>query len=135
MYTVYSPEDVIVTVNLQPVVGWESIAVEMAEDKNSLQVGVDGSFRFIRNLNSSGTVTIELVDYSPSNLSFTTSDKIGIPFVIAIIDKGSMGTVFASDACMVAKSPVLAKGKEGGNNSWAFAFGAGASILAGARLL
>jgi hypothetical protein len=134
-YTVYSPNDVIVTVNLFPIVGWETITISKAEDNNSMQVGVDGSFRHIHNLNNSGTVTIELLDYSPSNDIMGAAALLSVPFIVCIIDKSSQATTFTADSCMLTKTPDLVRGKEGGVVSWVFNFGSGITTIAGARSL
>jgi hypothetical protein len=135
MYMVYSPNDVIVTINLFPIVGWESITISKTEDNNSMQVGVDGSFRHIKNLNNSGQVTVELLDYSPSNAIMEVAHMLSVPFIIAIIDKSSTATTFTTDSAMLAKFPDITRGKEGGIVSWVFNYGSGISTITGAKSL
>jgi hypothetical protein len=128
----YSPQDVILTVNLKPV-AWESITIEFAEDKRTPHMGIDGTGRHIKNLKNNGTITITLMDYSPSNGDFALVDKLDIPVIITCVDKSSKATAFATDSGMLSKVPALNRSAEGGTNEWVFNFISGELIHSGAK--
>ena len=132
MYKQYTSDEVIVIVNLRPI-AFETVTVSKAEDKRTMQVGINGSSRHIRNLKDNGTVTIEVMDYSPSNTDLSVADKLNVPVIITIIDKSTMGTNFSTENAMLAKDPDLSRSGEGGTNEWVFNFGEGAINHTGAK--
>ena len=131
-YKQYSSDEVIVLVNFKPI-DFESVTVEPAEDKRSVQMGISGTGRHVKNLKSNGTVTIEVTDYSPSNTDLTTADKLDVPVMVSVIDKSSSGTAFSSEDCMLAKQPALKRSAEGSTIEWTFNYISGELVLTGAR--
>jgi hypothetical protein len=64
-----------------------------------------------------------------------TAQMLSVPFIVCIIDKSSMATTFTTDSAMLAKTPDLVRGKEGGTVSWVMNYGSGISTFTGAKSL
>lgn len=121
-YFQYSPDQVIITVGVKPVVGWRSVEVAFAEDRRTLHMSIHGGGRHVKNLSTNGTVTLELEDFSPSNADLVILDKMDLPVIVSVIDKSSLASVFVTDSAMISKIPPLNRGAEGGVNTWELTF-------------
>jgi len=131
----YSPDKVIVLVGgarVRAFADGSMVTVARAEDNRSIHVGTDGKTRHIKSLNDSGTVSLKLADYSPSNAAIQLLNDLDVPFPIAIIDKTSKGDLFTTVDAMVQREPDFEKGKEAADNEWTFQYGAGIKKLGGA---
>ncbi len=121
----YDPSKVSVSVGAEILKGFgvdSMVEVEFAEDHYSMHIGVDGSGRHVKSLNRSGTVTITLADYSPSNLTLSIIRDVDKAMPITITDKSSKGDFFAAASCLLVKTPNLVKGKEPTDNVYVFQF-------------
>jgi len=135
-YAQYDPSKVSVILGVAPVRGFadgEMVTVEYSEDKRSVHIGTDGRGRHIKSKNRSGTVTVRLADYSPSNATITTLDLVDEPFPITIIDKRSNGDLFFASSCALKKIPNLAKGDSPAMNEYVFNFVSGTVTHMGAK--
>ena len=132
----YDPSKVSCTVGVDIMKGFGDgamIEVEYEEDHYSKHIGVDGNGRHVRNLNRSGTITITLADYSPSNLLLSIIRDVNKALPITLTDKSSKGDLFIASSCMLVKTPALVKGKEAGDNVWVFQFIKGKVFLGGGK--
>jgi hypothetical protein len=121
----YDPLKVTVTVSGIPMTGWadgEMITVEDAVDKRSKHIGTGGEGRHIKSADKSGTITIRLSDYSPSNAALNTIDEVDEPVPITVTDKTSNADLFFADSCALVKLPNMVKGAETSINEWAFQY-------------
>ena len=109
------------------------IEVEFDEDKRTKHIGTDGEGRHIKSANESGTITIRLADYSPTNAVITALDLVDVPFPITVIDKTSNGALFFAASCAVVKLPNFVRGKEASENEWKFQFIKGQVIHSGGK--
>lgn len=111
----------------------EMITVEFAEDKRNMHVGADGHARHGKSANRSGTVTIRLASYSPTNAVFYALDEADVPFPITMVDKASNGDSFFAKSCMLRKMPNMVKGQEEAAREYVFQFTNGRVVPAGAE--
>jgi len=132
----YSPDKVAVilgTVVAQGLAEGEFVTVEFTEDKRSMLVSTDGTGRHQKSLNQSGTVTLRLMDFSPTNDAIMTIDATDLPFAIQIVDKTTAAGMFFAHSCMLKKVPNFVKGKEGVENEYVFNFTKGKAVHSGAQ--
>lgn len=135
-YKQYDPGKVAVSIGAYVAKGLaegEFVTVEYAEDRRSMQISTDGYGRHIKNLNNSGTVTLRLNDYSPTNDELMALEITDTPFVINIVDKTSSAGFFFAPSCMIARVPNLVRGKEGSVVEWVFNFTTGTITQSGAQ--
>lgn len=135
-YKQYDPKSVSVVLGVSTLRGFADdmmVEVTFSEDKRSKHVGADGEGRHVKNGDRSGTVTVHLADYSPSNATITTLDLIDEPFTITIVDKKSNGDLFVAGSCALAKEPDFKKGKESQMNDYVFNFIKGKAARMGAK--
>jgi len=108
------------------------VTIARNEDNRSMHTGTDGEFRHIKSRNNSGTVTLMLADYSPSNAAVQALDDADVPFPISVIDKASNGDLFNTTSAMVQREPDNEKAKESVDREWVFQYGKGTKKLGGA---
>jgi hypothetical protein len=135
-YKQYNPDKVAVILGTFAAKGLaegEFVTVEYAEDRRSMQISTDGYGRHIKNLNNSGTVTVRLTDFSPTNDEIMTLETSDVPFIIQIVDKNSTAAHFFAGSCMLAKVPNFVRGKEGTVNEYVFNFTSGVIYQSGAQ--
>lgn len=126
--TQYSPDKVAVILGNTAAQGFadgEFVTVEFNEDENMVQVSTDGTGRHIVKLDRSGTVTLRLMDFSPTNNAIRTLRTAGVPFAIQIVDKSTTDGMFFADSCKLKKQPNFVKGQEGVVNEYVFDFTSG----------
>lgn len=132
----YDPDKVIVLVGGHRVRAFgdtKMITVEYDEDRRTLRKSVDGEARHVEIKAKSGTVTIPLADWSPSNGVFQIADdgKLIVPIVVK--DQTSKGALFATQSAMVRTTPAFDRGKEPEDNEWIFQFTKGKIVHTGAK--
>jgi hypothetical protein len=121
----YDPTKVTVTVGGAPMSAFadgEMVTVEFTNDFRTKHIGTDGQGRHVKTADRSGTVTIRLSDYSPSNGVLTLVDLADVPVPITVTDKTSDADLFFAESCTLVKMPNMVKGKEAGENEWSFQF-------------
>lgn len=111
----------------------EMVTVEFAEDKRTKHIGTDGQGRHILNMDRSGTVTLRLASYSPTNAEIIALDLLDQPFPITVTDKSSNADLFFADSCTLTKVPNLVKGAEESPNEYVFQFINGTIVHSGAE--
>ena len=134
----YDPTQVIVTIPGHTVRGFADgsmIKAEFDQDQNTVYIGTKGEGRFVKSANRSGTVTIRLGSFSPSNGIIAGFELADLPFFIKVGDKNSNFDKFFADSCKVKKIPAYEKGKEETENEWVFSFIYGQIFHTGARTL
>jgi len=134
-YKQYDPSKVMLILGTFPIRGFadgDMIVAEYTEDKRTMHVGTDGEGRHVKQLNRSGTITIRLADYTPSNAVIAGLDLLDEPFPITVVDKASNGDLFFAASCTLRKEPPFAKGKEAKENEYVFQFVNGALTHMGA---
>ncbi len=121
----YIPKKILVIVGGVPISGFaEDSMVKTVRDEDTFakKVGVDGEVSRSQNHNRSGTVTITLMQTSPSNdvlSGFAALDELTGAGVVPVLIKDLSGTsTFFSSSCWVKKPPEGAYGKEVGNREW-----------------
>jgi hypothetical protein len=104
----------------------EGITVEMEGDKNTMQIGADGTGQHSLNAANAGTVTIVLLKTSPTNALLqalydyqTASSSLHGKNTITVVNSESGDTLTAA-LCAFKKRPALKYAKEAGTNTWAF---------------
>lgn len=98
------------------------IEAEYTEDHTSIYKGSDGNARFVLIAARDGEIMIRLSQGSPSNAVLQGFADAKVPIPITVTDKTSNADLFFAAQCMVRKVPKLTKGKEEGENEWAFLF-------------
>ena len=109
------------------------ISADYDNDENMKHIGTDGQGRHIESADKSGTITIRLADYSPSNATLTALHLSKVPFPITVTDKTSNADLFFADSCKVKKRPPLEKSNEAIMNEWVFNFIRAEIIHSGAK--
>lgn len=133
----YDPKKVSVSVGGVPVRGFadgDMVTVEFTSDKRSIHVGTDGNARHIRSVDETGTCTIRLASYSPSNAALFTLDKADEPYPIAVTDKSSNADLFFAESCALRKIPNMVKGAEETPLEWIYQFTRGEIVHSGAEI-
>lgn len=132
----YDPKKVSVSVGGVPVSGFadgDMVTVEFTVDKRSMHVGTDGNGRHIKSADESGTVTVRLASYSPSNAALFALDLADEPHPIAVTDKSSSADLFFSESCTLRKVPNMVKGAEETPLEWIYQFTKGEIVHSGAE--
>lgn len=133
----YDPKKVSISVGGVPLRAFADgvmCTIEYSSDKRSLHVGTDGNARHIKIADETGTITINLASYSPSNASLIALDKLDEPYPIAVTDKSSNADLFFADSCTLRKIPNMEKGKEESSLEWIFQFTKGEIVHSGAEI-
>lgn len=113
----------------------EGITVEMAEDKNNMTIGADGTPMHSLHAGKGGTVTVRLLKTSPVNAQLqamydvqSTSSALWGQNVISINNTAS-GDNTGCRYVAFKKMPNNTYAKDGGTNEWVFDAGAIDQIL------
>ena len=135
-YSQYDPDKVILLVGGHRVRAFgesKMVTVEYTSDRRGLRESVDGPARHVEYKSKTGTVTVPLSDYSPSNGVFQIADdgKLIVPIVIK--DQSSKGSLFVTQSAMVQKNPAFDRGKDPEDNEWIFQFTNGKIVHTGAK--
>ena len=112
----------------------EMVTVEFSTDKRTKHIGTDGEGRHIKSADKSGTVTVRLASYSPTNLAILALDALDGPFPITLTDKSSNADLFFAASCTLSKIPNMVKGAEESVNEYIFNFIKGEIVHSGAEL-
>lgn len=125
MLQTYDPKKVIATFGGSEIIGFAEgtfITVERAEDSFSVQTGSDGETLRVRNRNRAGTITLTLMQSSPSNdilsAAWILDENAGkgvAPFGLA--EKGGTTSVVAPNT-WVQKPATVEYGKEASSREW-----------------
>jgi hypothetical protein len=122
----YDPKSVILVVGGVPISGYaDGTFVEVARevDTFSKKTGADGYTTRIKSNNTSGTVTITLMQTSPSNdvlSGFAALDQLSNAGVVPVMVKDSSGTsINVSAQGWIRKVPDQAFGAEINTREWA----------------
>lgn len=121
----YSPKKVTCKVATHTIRGWEDgdmIVAEYDNDEVEVHVGADGNARFIDILARTGTITLHLSDYSPSNAVLQGIKDANVPVPITCTDKSSNADLFFAKQCKCQKQPAWGKAKTARSNPWPFKF-------------
>jgi hypothetical protein len=104
----------------------EGIMVRMVEDKNTMQIGADGSGQHSLHAGKGATVEVTVLKTSPVNAQLrimydlqTASSSLHGKNTITVVNTES-GDVSTCTQCAFKKLPDLKYGKEAGTNVWAF---------------
>ena len=125
----YDPSRVIVSVGSVAVEGFAdgaAIKVSRAEDAVSHKVGMDGRVCTTVSANRTGTITIELLQTSPSNKRLAKLFKIGskslmpVTVDISLMDLMQPGSGAEGVQCWLKKVPDFTRGSEAENVTWEF---------------
>jgi len=118
----------------------EGIKVSMAEDKNTLTVGADGTPMHSLHGGKHGTVTVQLLKTSPTNAKLSTMYNMQTTSAAAhgmnviTISNPISGDSITCVMCAFKKHPDTAYAKEGGNVEWVFDAGIIDTSLGGGLL-
>lgn len=123
----YSPADVIVAWNGVQLLGYANdtfVTVARAEDGFTTVVGAGGDVVRTQNLNRMGTVTVTLLEESPSNAYLTTAALQDELFGLSrgpLLVKNIRGTLICTaDVSWIKKIADVEYAKESGQRQWAF---------------
>lgn len=123
----YIPNKVLVIIGGIPIQGFsEDSMVKTVRDEDTFmkKVGVQGEVSRSQNHNTSGSVTITLMQTSPSNdvlSGFAALDELTGAGVVPVLIKDLSGSsTYFSSTAWVKKPPEAAYGKEIGTREWVF---------------
>lgn len=123
--THYSPDKVILTFKHTLITGYAAetfIEVERAEDGYSMYVGTLGEVCRTRNLNRTGSVTINLMHSAPANDLLTAiaihDEQFGYGSGPLMIKDLNGTTVCVASEAWIRKLPRIERGKEAGTIQW-----------------
>lgn len=134
----YDPGDKLVVVAAVPVSGYgpdTMIEVDYTEDGADITVGADGETVIVFNKNQSGSITLTLLQTTPSNALLQAvsaafySKKTLVPF--AMHDNGGLDTWEADQSFCTRRAPKGSYGKSVGTNTWVFKTGKLVGVLGG----
>lgn len=104
----------------------EGISIDMAGDKNTMMIGADGEGMHSLHADKSGTVTVRLLQTSPTNAKLqamydaqTLSSALHGQNVIAVTNPKS-GDVTTARSCAFKKKPSVNYRKDGSIIEWVF---------------
>lgn len=106
-----------------------AISVEHDEDDWSLVVGVDGEPTRSKTSNTSGTVTVSLMQSSDVNTLLSVERELdrltpgGTGGKPLIIKDGSGTTLFSAESCWIQKAPTAELNREATTREWIFRVG------------
>lgn len=124
-----------VSVGLQPMVAFaddNAISIQYDEVRVEKHVGLDGFGIFVEVADVSGTATIRLADYSPSNAILSNFELAKTPVPILVTDVRSISK-FHTTAAMVSQVPPLGKNRAPTMNEWQLIFITGKIYQGGAK--
>lgn len=121
----YDPDGVLVVFNKIPVFGFAPgtfVRVERDEDTFSEVAGAGGDVVRIRNRNRMGTVTITLLQSSPSNdllsANMVADEATGVAYGEVMVKELNGTTVAGGANAWVKKPPGIEFGAEASNREW-----------------
>lgn len=132
----YRPSKVGIVINGVPITGWadgDILSIEPIADQHSLHVGTGGEFGVVGSEDGSFRAVFRVMDYSRVNPVFELIKNARVAVAIAVGDKSSAGTFFATDSAYLQKAPPLVKGAEAKVNEWPFICGRGTSYHGGGK--
>lgn len=132
----YDPAKVSISVGGVPLSAFADgtmVTVEYSADKRTKHIGTDGQGRLIRTRDLSGTVTIRLASYSPSNGALLALDAADEPHPITIADKSSSADLFFAATCGLQKIPNMEKADTEVPLEWTYLFINGEIVHSGAE--
>jgi len=104
----------------------EGITVEMAGDKNTMVIGADGEGMHSLHADKSGTVTVRLLQTSPTNAKLqvmydaqTLDSSLHGQNIITVRNPAS-GDVTTARSCAFKKKPAVNYKKDGATVEWVF---------------
>lgn len=108
--------------NVQGFADGTFVTVEKDEDAFTLQMGTDGEGTRSKSNNDSGTITISLMQSSPSNADLSSLHQAdllngGGIFPLMIKD-GSGNSLYSAEQAFIAKFPSAEFGREAGPREW-----------------
>lgn len=113
----------------------EGITTEMAEDKDNMVIGADGSVMHTLHAGNAGSVTVRLLKTSPTNAKLQamydfqiTSSALHGQNTIVIANPAT-GDVVTCLSCAFRRRPNITYAKEGGVMEWSFNAGRIATVL------
>ncbi len=109
------------------------ITVDYTVDQRSMHIGATGDGRHVKSADESGTITVRLADYSPSNGVLQGIHFADIPIPFIITDKSSKGATFFTKSAMIQKVPAFERGADPSINEWMIQFTKGTTAHAGAK--
>lgn len=121
----FNPQDISVLLNGQPIVDFADdggIVIAYDEDRTTHKMSLDGKTK-VRNINpsKSGTITIDLLQHSPSNSLFNAhyiaQEQTGAEFQLTI-KNASTEEVTTCEMCDIRKHPDVNHKKDVQNKSW-----------------
>jgi len=133
----YDPKKVSVTVGATPMRAFADgsmIVAEYTTDKRSVHVGTDGNGRHIKSADESGSITIRLASYSPSNAALLALDALDEPYPITVTDNSSNADLFFAESCALRKVPNMEKSNVEVPTEWIFNFTRGEIAHTGAEI-
>jgi hypothetical protein len=104
----------------------EGITIEMAEDKDTMTTGADGSVMHSLHAGNAGSVTVRLLKTSPTNAmlqamyDFQTLSSALHGQNVIVVSNVATGDVTTCVGVAFRRKPNLTYAKEGGTNEWAF---------------
>lgn len=135
-YKQYDPDKVIILVAGHRVRGFgdgKMVTITYANERRAVAPGLDNVNRFVKYLNTSGSIEIPTSDHSDSNQVFDMIDKGDMMVPVVVKDMTSKGTMFATGAAMVQKTPDFARGKDPEEQPWILTFLEGKMLFTGAK--
>jgi len=133
----YDPKKVSVSVGGVPVRAFADgsmVQQEYSVDKRSLHIGTDGNGRHIKSADESGTITVRISSYSPSNPLLLALDAADEPFPIAVTDTSSNADLFFAESCTLRKIPNFEKADTEVPLEWIFQYTKGETVHSGAEV-
>ena len=113
----------------------EGITIAMAEDKNNMLIGADGSVQHSLRANNGGEITIRLLKNSTTNAVLSgmyNAQKLSSTLwgqnVITI--NSAIGDEIVATSVAFKKQPSVTYAEDGGINEWTFDVGSITEILA-----
>jgi len=136
MIVQYDPTKVSVVMGGVPLRGFadgDMVSIEYTNDQRSVHVGTQGEGRHIKSNDLSGTATVRLADYSPSNDALMLIHRADTPLPLVVTDKSTNAGLFFAASAMVQRVPNMVKGSEASMNEWVLEFVKGEINHSGAK--
>lgn len=136
VYVQYDPDKVIILVGTHRVRAFgdnQMVVVAFTNPRRGIKEGVDGEARHVEYKSKTGTVTIPLQEFSPSNEVFQLAHEGKLILPITIKDLTSKASLFVTASAMVQTDPDFERAKDPTDNTWVFQFTHGKKIQTGAK--
>lgn len=141
-YTSYNPQKVTVQC-VHPVMGPHKVRAfgddTMVDagfntDFGSVFVSTDGEARHVESADRSGTITIPIADYSPSNEYFMGVYASGEPMAVTVTDKSSKADLFFAGSVKLRTMPNMMKKRDNNVNEYVWNFTNGKMVRTGSEI-